>query len=89
MAEAFNLTAQLNLRGPSNIRQIVSDVKKQIGTITGEVKFKIDASSINNTSKLNQALQSLNTNLANVGTNAQSASAAIRNFGQSVSGLGS
>jgi hypothetical protein len=89
MAEAFNLTAQLNLRGPSNIRQIVSDVKKQIGTITGEVKLKIDTSSINNTSRLNQALQSLNTNLANVSNNAQNASAAIRNFGQSVSGLGS
>lgn len=88
MAEAFNLTAQLNLRGPSNIRQIVSDVKKQIGTITGEVKFKIDSSSINNTSKLNQSLQALNTNLSNVASNAASASSAIRNFGQSVSGLG-
>jgi len=89
MAEAFNLTAQLNLRGPSNIRQIVSDVKKQIGAITGEVKFKIDSSSINNTSKLNQSLQSLNANLANVSSNAQSASAAIRSFGQSVNGIAS
>ena len=63
MASAFNLTAQLNLRGPSNVRQIVSDVKKQLGTISGDIKFNIDPSAINNTTKLSRSLQELNKNL--------------------------
>ena len=88
MAQAFNLTAQLNLRGPSNVKQIVSDIRKQIGTIEGEVKFKIDATSIGNTAKLNQSLQALNKNLSLVSTNASAASIAIKNFGQSVSSVG-
>jgi TP901 family phage tail tape measure protein len=87
MAQAFNLTAQLNLRGPSNVRQIVSDVKKQLGTITGDIKFNIDPASINNTSRLSKSLQELNANLANVSTNARAASSAIKSFGQSVTSI--
>lgn len=87
MAQAFNLTAQLNLRGPSNIKQIVSDIKKELGTVTGDIKFKIDPSSINNVSKLNQSLQELNRNLSNVTSNGQLATNAIRNFGQSVGSI--
>jgi len=87
MAEAFNLTAQLNLRGPSNIRQIVSDIKKQLGTVTGDVKLKVDATAISNTARLNQSLQQLNQNLNNVAGNAKAASAAIKSFGQSVASV--
>ena len=87
MASAFNLTAQLNLRGPSNVRQIVSDVKKQLGTISGDIKFNIDPSAINNTTKLSRSLQELNKNLNAVAGNAQAAGAAIRNFGNDVSSI--
>lgn len=88
MAQAFNLTAQLNLRGPNNIKQVVSDIKRQIGTINGNIKLTIDASAVNNTSKLSKSLQQLNTNLANVASSASAASAAIKNFSQSVSSVG-
>jgi ABC-type transporter Mla subunit MlaD len=87
MAQAFNLTAQLNLRGPSNIRQVVSDIKKQLGTINADVKFNIDQSSINNTSKLSKSLQDLNKNLSNVAGNARAASDAIKGFGQSINNI--
>jgi len=87
MAQAFNLTAQLNLRGPSNIRQVISDIKKQLGTINADVKFNIDQSSINNTSKLSKSLQDLNKNLSNVAGNARAASDAIKGFGQSINNI--
>ena len=42
MAQAFNLTAQINLRGPANIKSIAADIKRQLGAIEGNVTFKID-----------------------------------------------
>ena len=87
MAQAFNLTAQLNLRGPSNVRQIVSDVKKQLGTITGDIKFNIDPSAINNTTKLSKSLQQLSSDLSSVSSNATAAASAIKNFGQSINSI--
>lgn len=80
MAQAFNLTAQLNLRGPSNIGNIVSDIKRQLGTITGDVKIQVDASSIRNTTQLTSALQTFNNTLAITKTNSNEAERAIKSF---------
>jgi TP901 family phage tail tape measure protein len=80
MASAFNLTAQLNLRGPSNINQIASDIKKQLGTINGDVNLKINAQATKNVTQLNSALKILSTNLSQVNTNATSAASAISAF---------
>ena len=56
----FNLTAQLNLRGSNNVRQIVSDIRRQLGTITGDVNLRINATSTRNITQLNAALTTLN-----------------------------
>jgi hypothetical protein len=42
MAKGFNLTAEINLRGPSNIRQVVGNIRKQLGTINTNVNVKIE-----------------------------------------------
>lgn len=42
MASQFNLTAQLNLRGPTNVRPIVNQIRKELGEIKADVKFNID-----------------------------------------------
>jgi hypothetical protein len=34
MAKAFNLTAQINLQGPTNLKPVVSNLKKQLSGIT-------------------------------------------------------
>ena len=64
MAKGFNLTAELNLRGPGNLKQIASAIRREIGTIDATVKVKLDKSaerSILNTSnalaRLNKELQ--------------------------------
>jgi len=63
MAKGFNLTAEINLRGPSNIRTVVADIRRQLGTVTAKVDIKIDPSAARTISGLNQALQKLNANL--------------------------
>ena len=64
MAKGFNLTAELNLRGPGNLRQVAAAIRREIGTVDATVKVKLDKSaerSILNTSnalaRLNKELQ--------------------------------
>jgi len=33
MAKGFNLTAQINLRGPGNLKPIVAEIKREIGSM--------------------------------------------------------
>ena len=40
MAAAFNLTAQINLRGPANIKPIVSKIQKDINN--AKIKLNLD-----------------------------------------------
>ena len=42
MAESFNLTAQLQLQAPTNVRQVANTIQKQLGG-AGNVKVKVDA----------------------------------------------
>jgi TP901 family phage tail tape measure protein len=87
MASAFNLTAQINLRGPSNVRNIVSDIRRQLGTITGDVNLRINPATTRNVTTLNTALTALNNNLRTTSTNATDAANAIRQFGASVAAI--
>lgn len=84
MARGFNLTAQLNLRGPSNIRTVVADIRREIGTINTNVNLKFDPKVTGNISSLNSALKSLNSTLTSSTSALGSASAAMRDFGNSV-----
>ncbi len=88
MASAFNLTAQINLRGPSNVRNIVSDIRRQLGTITGDVNLRINPATTRNVTALNTALTTLNNNLTATTNNATNAANAIRQFGAAVANIG-
>ena len=84
MAKAFNLTAELNLRGPSNLKVVIADIKKQLSNISASVTIKLDPASINSTQKLTASLVNLNNALKTVSGSAASASAAISSFGNAV-----
>lgn len=88
MAQPFNLTAQLNLRGPSNIRNIVSDIRRQLGTITADINLRVDPNATRNLTQINTALQNLNGTFGTTQTAARNAAAAIRDFSQAVGGIG-
>ena len=74
---AFNLTAQINLRGPANISQVVSGIRRQLGTIQTTVRFTLDPNAVRRTTALNQSLVQLNATLANTTTTARSAADAL------------
>jgi TP901 family phage tail tape measure protein len=46
MAKGFNLTAELNLRGPSNIKAVVSDIRRQIGSVSATITPVLDKSNL-------------------------------------------
>jgi hypothetical protein len=84
---AFNLTAQLNLQGPSNVRKIVSDIQKQVGTIKGSIDFTLNPSTTRNVTQLNSALKTLNATFVTTNRTAASAANAISQFNAAVSGI--
>jgi TP901 family phage tail tape measure protein len=83
MARAFNLTAEINLRGPSNIRTVVADIRRQLGSIDVNINPRINPASIRNITTMNTALRALNGTLSITSTNANAVSDALRNLGQS------
>ena len=46
MAKGFNLTAELNIRGPNNLRTVVSNIKKQVGSISANITPTVNRSNI-------------------------------------------
>ena len=86
-ASAFNLTAQINLRGPSNVRQITSRLRKQLGAVTADVKVNLNRNSIKDITALNSSLKNLNQTLGQTTTRARSASKALNSLGSSVSSM--
>ena len=84
MAQAFNLTAQLNLKGPNNVNKIVSQIKKQLGTINANVNVTVNPATIQTVTQLSAALTTLNTTLTTTSANATTTAAAINSLMQSM-----
>jgi len=87
MAAAFNLTAQLNLKGPTNVGAITSSIKKQLGNFTANVDVKLNQSSIKNVAQLNSGLQQFNQTLSATTVTASSAANALAKLGQTVGAI--
>ena len=83
-SRAFNLTAELNLRGPSNIGNVVSNIRRQLGNINANVNVVISANSVRNTTQLNTALQRLNATLVTTRNNVTAATNAFNHFNQTL-----
>jgi hypothetical protein len=84
MARAFNLTAELNLRGPSNVRLIVADIRRQLGSITADVDIRVNPATSRNLGALNSTLANLNQTLTRTQTNANAVTAAFNNMGRAI-----
>lgn len=84
MAAAFNLTAQLNLQGPTNVGAIVNNIKKQLNNISANVNVKVSPGTSQNIAALNAAFASFNTTLATTATNSNNAANAIRGLTQAI-----
>jgi len=89
MSKGFNLTAQINLQGPSNVNVIVSNIKKQLGTISANVDLKIDPASAKTVASLNTSLTQLNSTFKNTSASAKNAADAVRDLMSAMKGVAS
>ena len=83
----FNLTAQINLVGPTNVKQIAAQISKDLGNVNATVKFKLDPSAAKNVASLNSSLKNLNKTLGATNTLAQNASTALSGLARSASSV--
>ena len=87
MAASFNLTAQINLRGPTNIKPIVADIKRQLGTIQADVKVNLDNKSAKSIDNITSRLRAMNAVLVDAKNNAQALNATFNSLSSSLSSV--
>ena len=87
MANAFNLTAQLNLRGPSNLKPVIKNIKSQLGNINANVNLTVAKNSSANIAKLNAGLKALNKTLNTTTVTSRNAANAISSLGTAIKGI--
>lgn len=84
MAKAFNLTAQLNLTGPNNLKPIVSKIKKELGSIKVDAKFDIDTKASKAITDVKNRLSSMNAVLVTAKKNTNDLNTALKNLSTSL-----
>ncbi len=88
MANAFNLTAQINIRGPSNVNKVVSGIQKQLNGLNANVNLGINRSTTKTLAAANKQLQAINANLNKVAGSATRANTSMAQFAKSANSLG-
>ena len=89
MATPFNLTAQINLRGPTNTRAIASQIRKQLSGLDVKVDVSLKGSASKNINAINKQLKQLNVNAAAARKNMASLGASTSKVGASLGSMGS
>lgn len=87
MATPFNLTAQINLRGPNNIKPIVGQIKKQLGSINADVNVKLAKGAPKSIASVTKNLKLMNAEFQKANANAKTLSATISTLGANFSSL--
>ena len=80
MAQPFNLTAQLNLQGPSNVKKVVANIRRQLGTIKANVDLNIKGTTAKNIAGINKQLNSLASAAKNAQGNVTTLGAALKSL---------
>ena len=89
MARGFSLTAEINLRGPTNIRPIVNNIRRQLGSINANVNLNINRATLGSINQINTRLGNLNATLAATTTATTSAAQAFTNLAAAMRSVGS
>jgi hypothetical protein len=81
MARGFNLTAEINLRGPSNLRQVVSNLRRQLGSINTNVNVQINQQTSRQITVVNRSFQDFNRTLQQTRNIADATARSINQLG--------
>ena len=88
MARGFNLTAEINLRGPSNIRQITANIRRQLGNINANINLNIDRNASAAITQVNNNLRVLSQTLTTTTASATNATQAFNNLAAAMRAVG-
>ena len=88
MAKGFNLTAQLNIQGPNNLKPVISKLKTALDSVNGNINIKISGTSTKTIKGLTTALQSLSKASIQTNANLLTLSQTIGSLGSGLASLG-
>jgi TP901 family phage tail tape measure protein len=83
---AFNLTAELNLRGPSNINQVVGNIRRQLSTLT--LDLNINPNTSRGVQAVTANIRTLSTALRDAQSNAAALSTTLSNLVTTINNAG-
>jgi hypothetical protein len=87
MANAFNLTAQINLRGPANIKTVVADIRRQLGTINTDINLKVNPQASRSIDTVRTRLDAMNNALIQARQNTDQLNASLQNLASSLGNI--
>jgi hypothetical protein len=89
MASAFNLTAQINLRGPTNLKPIIANIKRQINGANIKLNLDVNSASAKNITGITQRLNSLSKAAINANNNVGNLNTTLSSLGGTFGSLSS
>ena len=87
MAKTFNLTANLVLAGPANLKPIVSSIQGALNNIKADVDVKINAASVAGINALNSAFKTFSATLIVAKTNINNVAIALGQLNSSINNV--
>ena len=84
----FNLTAQINLQGPGNVKKVVAGIQKQLNGLKADVNLNINPATIKTLQNANKKLTAINASLNKVSTSAGRANSAVGQFAKTINSIG-
>ena len=84
MAQPFNLTAQINLQGPANTKQVVASIRRQLTGIKADVELNINAGTAKRIGAINKQLNSLSSAAKNASTNVTGLNSALQRLSNGI-----
>jgi hypothetical protein len=89
MSQAFNLTAQINLQAPANLKTVVAGIRRELGSVNANVKLNISSQSARSVSTIKNRIDALNASLVQARNNVVGLDATLRNLSTSLSTISS
>ena len=87
MASAFNLTAQLNVQGPSGVKPVVDKLRNQLNSLKADVKVNFDKSVTANINNANKSLSEMERRLKSISSLSASTRQNLSSLGVSLGGV--
>lgn len=85
MAKSFNLTAEINLRGPSNLKAVTSKIRREIGAIKADVKLNVDPRAAKTLDIIKTKFDAVNASIVGTKQNIDGLNSALRSLSSSFS----